>query len=124
MTRVCGGHHGKVSALHCLSQPLFLVIGEIESHDVTPPSLVQFSRCAPLMVFKETILGFLASAHLTSEALNAFVLDCLSMDVCIADSQGRERDSVSFGAESKCAYCLFIKSWDTLISFLLLQWNC
>ena len=32
----------------------------------------------------------LASAHLKSEALDAFVLDCLCKDVGIADSQGRE----------------------------------
>lgn len=63
------------------------------------------------MVFKETtLLESVASAHLTSETLNAFVLDCLFKDVCIKIAkEERERESVSCGAESKHAYCLLIK---------------
>lgn len=48
------------------------------------------------MIFKETtLLEFLGSTHLTSEALNTFVLDCLFKDVCGTDGQGGGRVLVS-----------------------------
>lgn len=87
----CGGHHEKFSVLHYLSQSLFLIFGETESHYVTP-HLDLFSSLGHYLsgLLRDNFLWVsLASVHLTSEALNAFVLDHLFRDVCIADSKAR-----------------------------------